>query len=849
MKSYRIFGVGVVFSLFICTALYSQEHPPFDVAAYAQFISSHQNMSSQQLLSMYPAGTFSVESKTDYASAKYFDSIDARFSLTSLEKSLLGKHGFVVTQRLRSTSCANAFIQVYNFDLPVFVSTDAILHAVHMSWDAILKDVETEVLNQKLDSLLSGMLNQLPATAAKYSSSPAMSRMLDDIDVYLTVPRMLMGTATGPKNASNVTAVQEILDLINAQQPASVMLFSSQPRTIDFSQFTVRGHYTETPLLRKYFQAMMWLGRTEIYLTSPQSADNQQEFNDIQRQIIDAVLLKELAEGVNAFPLFEDIDGDLRSFVGESDNVTLSNISEIIQEAGITSATQLLDSAMTTLFQKTLAEKSYAFQRINSQILMSDPMSPTQIKPASAFLLLGQRFVIDSYVTGNVVYDRILYNNAKVLRMLPSSLDVLFALGNNAAAQILAPDLESYHYSTNLSALRYLVDSYEPEFWQSTIYDGWLNSIRALNPPANRSSLPSFMQTAAWWQEKMNTQLASWAQLRHDFILYAKQSYSGGTTCSFPESYVEPIPQFFDALGAFAGSAASMFQRPQLQNGKAAWYFGYLKNISDTLGTIAREELSGAPLTESEKTFLKTMLYMVTSGCASYPNGWYSRLFYTGSSGLFKNDLVIADVHTAPTDASGNPIGWVFHVGTGPVNMAVVIADGPDGLPTAYIGPVLSYYEHLSTNFKRLTDEEWTTLYNVAPSLRPSFVNLYLADSTGSALGEGPSLITEVTRPTGTQAIPTTIILGQNYPNPFNSSTIISFSIPLALANSDAELVLYDVQGRLVKRLLSQKLPAGNFTTRWDGTSEGGGTAASGVYFYHLVIGNQRQVGKMSFVK
>ena len=60
------------------------------------------------------------------------------------------------------------------------------------------------------------------------------------------------------------------------------------------------------------------------------------------------------------------------------------------------------------------------------------------------------------------------------------------------------------------------------------------------------------MQTAAWWQQKMNTQLASWAQLRHDNLLYAKPSYSGGVSCSFPEAYVEPFPEFYGRLAAFA---------------------------------------------------------------------------------------------------------------------------------------------------------------------------------------------------------------------------------------------------------------------------------------------------------
>jgi hypothetical protein len=97
--------------------------------------------------------------------------------------------------------------------------------------------------------------------------------------------------------------------------------------------------------------------------------------------------------------------------------------------------------------------------------------------------------------------------------------------------------------------------------------------------------------------------------------------------------------------------------------------------------------------------------------------------------------------------------------------------------------------------------------------------------------------------------LPSTVVLRQNFPNPFNSSTIISFIIPNGLTNSHAELAVYDVQGRFVKRLLSQKLPGGNYATRWDGTMENGLVAASGVYFYHLTVGSQRQIGKMSFVK
>jgi hypothetical protein len=839
-------------TLLVLTAspCFSQGSSSFNVEAYRQFLGTHRDLSPGDLASLHSAGRFVGKIGADISTASYFDSINAVFHLTGDELSLLRDHGFVVSERLRRNSFGNAFLEIYDRDLPVFVSSDAILHALHMSWDAVLMDVEKKVLIQKLDTLLARLHDQLPALAVRYASVPAMKPMLADFDVYLTIPRALLGKVTSPKLAENQTTVQDLLAFVKAERPSFYRLFSDHERAIDFSQFTVRGHYTQSPELSGFFQAMIWLGRTEICLIAPKSDDVvQQSGTDIQRQTIDAVLLKEAADLAGAFPLLEEIDGILRRFVGESDNVTLPNIQSLMQDTHLTGAGELLDSTQLGKFQETLSRQSFAFQRINSQILMSDPMSPDQIKPASAFLLLGQRFVIDSYTTGNVVYDKIMYNNAKIRRMLPSSLDVLFALGNDAAAQLLEPDLNHYHYSSNLAAVRYLVDSYEPGFWESTVYNGWLNSIRALNPPSDRKGLPAFMQTAAWWQEKMNTQLASWAQLRHDFILYAKQSFSAGVICSYPESYVEPIPGFYKAVKAFADGAAAMFQLAPLQNIRIAQYFTSMSAIVDTLRVIAEKELARIPLTDAEDLFLKTMLYQNPHICGGEFRGWYPRLFYTGESGFMMRDLIVADVHTAPTDAAGSPVGWVLHAGTGPLNLGVVVTELPNGRMTAFIGPVLSYYEHVSTNFKRLTDEEWRTAYAVAPSFRPPFIRLYLADSAGT-LHEGvQSLLTGIdVEPVG-GTIPLNLTLAQNFPNPFNSSTIIMFAVPQSMANSTVKLVVYDLQGRLVKQLLNSSMPAGNYATRWNGTTESGAVAASGVYFYHLVVGNQRAIGKMSFVK
>ena len=181
---------------------------------------------------------------------------------------------------------------------------------------------------------------------------------------------------------------------------------------------------------------MMWLGRTEMYLIAPESADPPQTDADIQRQTIDAVLVSETTEAAGKDSLLQEIDSIIQIFTGESDNVTLPNIQSLIQETGLASANKLLDTLIWKNFQDAVAHKPYAFQRINSQILMSDPMSPDQIKPAASFLLLGQRFVIDSYITGNVVYDKIIYDNTKILRMLPSTLVPIVA--RTGVAQPLA---------------------------------------------------------------------------------------------------------------------------------------------------------------------------------------------------------------------------------------------------------------------------------------------------------------------------------------------------------------------------------------------------------------------------
>jgi hypothetical protein len=829
----------------------AQTVPDFDMNAYRAFLAAHADMSSDQLLSLHSAASFRKESPTQLSSALHFPGIDSVYKLTADEKTLLGRHGFVVTERLRPKSFGDAFYDVYKADLPVFISTDAILHALHMSYDMILIESEKEVIIPELGSALTAIQGQMPSLASRYANDQRMLPALADVDLFLTVARRLLGQNVLPFYPSTTLASDDILQRIAAAQPTkgAAPLFADSMRFIDYSQFTPRGHYTREEILRKYFQSMMWLGRTEFYLSPPTGTQEKYTEAQIQRQVIAALLLAE-AIGLSGMETsLNEIDDIIRFYVGESDNVTLDCLQGLASGTGISRADELLDTLRLRAFQSALLTNGWAYQRILSQMLVSEtPFATDQIQPASSFLLMGQRFVIDSYVTGSVVYDKIVYQNWKVRRMLPSTQDVLFALGNDASGQLLVPELDRYHYATNLAALRYLVDAYEPQFWQRTIYNGWLNAIRALNPPTQRSGLPAFMQTAAWWQEKMNTQLSSWAQLRHDNLLYAKQSYTGIPVCSYPCGYVEPIPEFYGRVGALADTAAAYFDHqssPQLQY--VASYFRRVRGSMDTLAAIAGKELAGTGLDPAEEGFLKRTMYM-DIGCVAVPDGWYARLYF-GEMTSMQEDIVVADIHTSPADESGAIVGWVLHAGTGPVNLAFVVTDVPGSGNVAFVGPVLSYYEHVTSDFKRLTDEEWKAQYAGLIATRPSWVNLYLANQSGQIQASGQTLLTGIQDDPVKPGLPQSIVLAQNYPNPFNSETVIPLIVSQGKGEARIDLAVYDIQGRLVRRLVNSVLPEGSYLVRWDGRSDGGRSVASGVYVSMLRTAGSLQTKKMVLIR
>ena len=128
-------------------------------------------------------------------------------------------------------------------------------------------------------------------------------------------------------------------------------------------------------------------------------------------------------------------------------------------------------------------------------------------------------------------------------------------------------------------------------------------------------------------------------------------------------------------------------------------------------GTVVALLLAAA-LASAQSQLLPSLPRQAFGGSVSPAyDGWYAKLFYIPEAALEVYSIV-ADVHTQPTDEGGNPVGHVLHVGTGAARLMVVVTEGCSG-PRAYAGLASSYYEKVTDDFERLTDEEWAAgVYN-----------------------------------------------------------------------------------------------------------------------------------------
>ena len=694
------------------------------------------------------------------------------FRLNAAELERFRRNGFVVTKRRATMSFAESFYRIWNDDLPVFISADAILQAWHRSYENMLIEVETVWLKVVLREILDAMAAQIPAAHGE-AASAVFAESLLDADYFLAVARSLLQGSAVASSLGQDARVQQTLSAISREGYECFSPFG-MPRWVDFSQFIPRSHY-DTDALRNYFKAMMWLGRIDLRVGGLEPDCDDQLHRASPRQLGTALVLGRLLHLAGEFERWRDFDRILETFVGWTDSMNFRQLRDLTESAGINTLADLPTSEALLSLQRQLESGTLGAQNIRGDAIAA-PLGPEDISLPRSFTFMGQRFVLDSWALSRVIDPQITHVSANgtpelVHRRVPSGLDVAFSVfANNHTVSTIAHRItnsaarnstnhmirwrDGFKYQHNLAAARNVIDSQPVAAWEGNIYMGWLAALRQLSRPTLSDPYPEATRTEAWAFRTLNSQLASWTQLRHDTILYAKPTYTPPGLCSYPDAWVEPNAEFWRAMEKLAHDTAEMIRTSPyratgtvlnlaaIQDAQVQFLNGFAEKVG-RLREIAEQQLLGQALTAAQLEFIDSMMEPkgdFYSSSRTY-RGWYPHLFYAPygartdgnwdrDHGAGKFDALVVDVHNDSPNANLGDPGGVLHEGVGYVDLLYVVATS-GGERRMYAGPVFSYYEFELSFPTRRTDSEWQEqLKNGGAPPPPGWANTFLAPTT-----------------------------------------------------------------------------------------------------------------------
>ena len=558
----------------------------------------------------------------------------------------------------------------------------------------------------------------------------------------------------------------------------------------DYSQYKPRGHYTEHPALERYFRGAMYLGRIPLRLKSPMET----RMAALLTSAMASTQVTFRGAEVPAMALWDRIRRVTSFFVGAPDDLTFIEYDQVLQEIygdGFELSALEDDVRLSALRSRLREERA---PRVLSGMMQwyLDLTEQTQ-----GLRFLGQSFTFDSYTLGQLVFANVgpnvshedyqyivdypddrLYgycdkpadvtgdfatcdgqNQAdwawlcckamaiaeiearpeltEVCRLLPQGLDVAAAFGSSRAEQHLEPDQSYCGYGDQLASLQAETAAFTDEDHYKSLYTGWLHSIHPLFE-RDYTGLPTWMGGSTYRDKALQTGLTSWAELRHDTILYVKQSYTsgiGGSSGVMPMEvnpyYVEPQPEVYSRLADLTRlTRAGLSEIDMLADGLETPVSG-LEDLLENLKRISVAELQHEVISDADQDYIDDIgarfsdiistIGVATSIAPEPPeDDPYARLVWSVEGDPYKT-TVVADVHT-----DGNT-KRVLEVGSGYVDWVVVVNRDPTGALVANIGPIFSYYEFAHPMSDRLDDDQWGGMLSgpEAPERPPFVADLY----------------------------------------------------------------------------------------------------------------------------
>jgi len=675
---------------------------------------------------------------------------------------MLEGNGFVVVENPYNPGeedITSMYAALEEQEIPVFITTDSLLHLYHIQFDETLRQIEEkefyDILWRTDLALLNASVEKYNTAAGEEQEAARRNAAYFAVALSLLQPKpMQIQGGEDPYGLVNESLFPEgsekqyqfeIPEFVKEEVEAELALIESHEGfglspifryKEDYSQYIPRGHYTRSEKLQNYFRAFMWHGRMSMLLKE-NLIESEDPAKDARIQTIQAGLIaSKLQSEPELLENWDRIYGVTAFYVGFSDDLGPYEYMEAMSSV-FGSGDRVFNETMIGTLKVELAE--YQGPQIyggTGNCALEPPFTPEQanecLENTAGFRFMGQRFIPDSYVFSNLVgtytgeyageysenetpFTLVISGAGRPIRGFPRGLDAMALLGSERAVYWLAElnDSNYENYSTQYGELNSEFSNFSAADWNRNLYWSWLYSLQPLLKDYGEG-YPTFMQTPAWQDKELSTSLASWSELRHDTILYAKQSYTmAETAMPMPVEekpvvgYVEPVPDFYARLLALTKMTNQGLDEMGVFDPVSKARLENLEAVLSRLQAISEKELENEELTAEDYEFIRTFGEQLEGTIEDVDE-------------KARKTTVVADVHT-----DGNT-ETVLEEGVGYVDMVVVAYKLPDGRVLMGAGPVMSYYEFKQPMSDRLTDEKWREMLEANPPQRPQWASKYI---------------------------------------------------------------------------------------------------------------------------
>lgn len=564
---------------------------------------------------------------------------------------------------------------------PSFVTTDLYLQLFHLYFDCMLREIEENKLHAMMTKLSLSMYLKLYQQANSTDNEEIKSLATYDAAFFAIAYELFTGASIGTSDFQAITK-PEVKRVMDSKNDFSDFIEDYQNVMFSYSLFRPRGHYSRNENLKKYFRGMMWLQSVPFGLDEEIS---------LRRAI---VMADALNNEKNAQKDYDQLNVLLNYLMGSADNLSIPQVQAEIKKIGKPLRELLSDANAIATIKKNLDEIGEKQTRIRPKFEMTSH---------NKVCLMPQRYQPDA----EVLQEMVDYDNDPTKRATPKGLDFFAAMGVSPAEQILIEEGQQWKdFKPMLTKMKTRMQEIN---WDETIATQWMNALKVVSDKADNQ--PYFMGTPEWDKKNLNAMLASWAELKHDAILYAKQPFGaecggGGLPDPVVMGYVEPNVGFWKKAIELLDNTSKLLKEQGMLTEKVDDATTRIREEAEFLLRTSEKELRGETLAEEEYDQIKCMgatFENISLDLLRQPN--QSLMGWDDVQGADKKVALIADVYTA--NAKNNPDKSVLFEGVGLADEIYVVVEIEGCLYIAR-GAVLSYREFTQPmDLQRLTDEEW----------------------------------------------------------------------------------------------------------------------------------------------